>query len=51
MMGTDYWAYGIAPNRHVLQAFARYAPAQHLTTDLPAPEDLFAEEVRQDFII
>ncbi|HUN36624.1 MAG TPA: hypothetical protein VMU95_31905 [Trebonia sp.] len=51
LMGTDYWAYGIAPNRHVLREFARYAVAQHLITELPAPEDLFAEEVREDFII
>ena len=51
MMGTDYWAYGIAPNRHVLVAFARYAAAQHLITQLPAPEELFADEVREDFVI
>jgi 4,5-dihydroxyphthalate decarboxylase len=51
MMGTDYWAYGIAPNRHVLQTFARYAAAQHLITKLPVPEDLFAEELHEDFII
>jgi 4,5-dihydroxyphthalate decarboxylase len=51
MMGTDYWSYGIAPNRHVLAAFARYATDQHLVTELPAPQDLFAEEVREDFII
>jgi len=51
MMGTDYWAYGVGPNRHVLQAFARYAAAQHLVSDPPVPEDLFAGELREDFII
>jgi len=51
MMGADYWAYGIAPNRHVLQVFARYAAAQHLVTHPPVPEDLFAGELREDFII
>jgi 4,5-dihydroxyphthalate decarboxylase len=51
MMGTDYWSYGLGPNRHVLQAFARYAAAQHLITTVPAPGDLFAGELREDFII
>jgi 4,5-dihydroxyphthalate decarboxylase len=51
LMGADYWAYGITPNHHVLRTFARYAAAQHLTTELPVPQDLFAEELREDFII
>jgi len=51
MMGTDYWAYGIEANRHVLRAFGRYAAAQHLITELPSAEDLFAEELREDFVI
>jgi 4,5-dihydroxyphthalate decarboxylase len=51
LMGTDYWAYGVAPNRHVLRAFARYAAAQHLIRRLPAPQDLFAAELHEDFII
>jgi hypothetical protein len=46
-MGTDYWSYGIAPNRHVLSAFARYAADQHLIARAPEPEDLFAPEVRE----
>jgi 4,5-dihydroxyphthalate decarboxylase len=50
-MGTDYWAYGIEPNRHVLGTFARYATAQHLITRLPAPEDLFVPELHEDVII
>jgi 4,5-dihydroxyphthalate decarboxylase len=51
LMGADYWAYGIAPNHHVLRTFGRYAAAQHLITGPAAPEDLFAEEVREEFII
>jgi len=51
IMGADYWAYGIAPNRHVLQVFARYAAEQHLVTNPLVPEDLFAGELREDFII
>ncbi len=50
-MGADYWAYGIEPNRHVLEAFARYATDQHLITNAPAPEDLFTPELREDVII
>lgn len=51
MMGQDYWAYGIAPNRGVLSAFIRYAVAQHLVAGAPAPEDLFARETLEDFVI
>jgi 4,5-dihydroxyphthalate decarboxylase len=48
---TDYWAYGIEPNRHVLKTFARYAAAQHLIAKAPAPEDLFTPELHEDVII
>jgi len=50
-MGADYWAYGIEPNRPVLETFARYAAAQHLIANVPAPEDLFTSELREDVII
>jgi 4,5-dihydroxyphthalate decarboxylase len=50
-MGTDYWSYGIEPNRHVLSAFARYAADQHLIARAPEPEELFAPEVRETVII
>jgi 4,5-dihydroxyphthalate decarboxylase len=50
-MGTDYWSYGIEPNRRVLSAFARYAADQHLVGHAPEPEDLFAPEVRETVII
>jgi 4,5-dihydroxyphthalate decarboxylase len=50
-MGADYWAYGIEPNRRVLETFARYAATQHLITNAPAPEDLFTPELREDVII
>jgi 4,5-dihydroxyphthalate decarboxylase len=50
-MGADYWAYGIEPNRHVLETFARYAAAQHLIRTAPAPDDLFTPELREDVII
>lgn len=50
-MGADYWAYGIEPNRRVLSAFGRYATAQHLIRESPAPESLFALETAEDVII
>lgn len=50
-MGTDYWAYGVEPNRHVLSAFARYAAAQHLVSEEFAPEDLFVPEAGESFIV
>ncbi|HEX6454515.1 MAG TPA: hypothetical protein VF060_34265 [Trebonia sp.] len=50
-MGTDYWSYGLEPNRHVLSAFARYAAAQHLVSREFAPEELFAPETGEEFVI
>ena len=51
IMGSDYWSYGIEPNRHVLAAFARYAAAQHLVTAAPDPESLFAPETADEVVI
>lgn len=51
MMGADYWAYGIEPNRHVLTTFARYAAAQHLVSREFAPGELFAPETGEEFVI
>ena len=51
MMGGDYWAYGIEPNRRALETFAGYAAAQHLIARPPAPEELFAAELREDVVI
>ena len=50
-MGADYWSYGLEPNRHVLSAFARYAAAQHLVSREFAPEQLFAPETGEEFVI
>ena len=50
-MGPDFWAYGIEPNRTVLSSFIRYAHAQGLIDTTPEPEDLFAPETREQFII
>ena len=51
MMGADFWPYGIEPNRQVLATFARYATAQHLVAEPPAPESLFAPETLDEVII
>ena len=50
-MGTDYWACGIKPNRHVLATFMRYAAGQHLAGRIPAAEELFAPETVEEVII
>ncbi|MGH3170031.1 MAG: hypothetical protein ACRDN0_29630 [Trebonia sp.] len=50
-MGTDYWSYGLEPNRHVLSTFARYAAAQHLVDREFTPEDLFVPEAGESFIV
>lgn len=51
LMGRDYWSYGLEANRHVLSAFARYAADQHLIGRAPEPEDLFAPETGEEFVV
>ena len=51
MMGADYWAYGIEANRAVLSAFLRYATEQHLISEVPDVESLFAPETGAEFVI
>ncbi len=41
LMGEDYWSYGLAPNRHVLDRFLRQHHAEGLSSRLLAPEELF----------
>jgi len=40
--GTDPWAHGLEPNRHVLETFIRYAHEQGYIPRRPALEELFA---------
>lgn len=42
LMGEDYWSYGLAANRHVLETFLRYHHEQGLSARKVAPEELFA---------
>ena len=43
-MGEDWWAYGFAPNRAVLDTFLRYHHEQGLSARRYKPEELFAPE-------
>jgi 4,5-dihydroxyphthalate decarboxylase len=50
-LGDDWWSYGLAPNRHVLETFLRYHHEQGLSKRLHAPEELFAPETLEAFRI
>jgi 4,5-dihydroxyphthalate decarboxylase len=48
-MGEDWWPYGLAPNRHVLDTFLRYHHEQGLSKRRFAPEELFARETLESY--
>ena len=50
-MGEDWWPYGFAPNRHVLDTFLRYHHEQGLSKRRLQPEELFAPETLDAFKI
>jgi len=50
-MGEDWWPYGFAPNRHVLDTFLRYHHEQGLSRRRLQPEELFAPETLAAFKI
>ena len=50
-MGPDWWSYGLAANRHVLETFLRYHREQGLSKGSLSPEDLFAPETVEDYRI
>jgi 4,5-dihydroxyphthalate decarboxylase len=50
-MGDDWWSYGLAPNRHVLDTFLRYHHEQGLSKKRLTPDDLFAKETLEAFKI
>ena len=49
LMGEDWWPYGLAPNRHVLDTFLRYHHEQGLSKKRRTPEELFAKETLESF--
>ncbi|HXE17691.1 MAG TPA: ABC transporter substrate-binding protein [Stellaceae bacterium] len=51
LMGPDWWPYGVAPNRHVLDTFLRYHHEQGLSPRRRTPEELFAPETLESFKI
>jgi 4,5-dihydroxyphthalate decarboxylase len=51
LMGPDWWSYGFAPNRHVLDTFLRYHHEQGLSPRRLQPEELFAPETLERFKI
>ena len=50
-LGEDWWAYGLEPNRQVLETFLRYHHEQGLSGRRLAPEELFAPEALESFKI
>ena len=48
-LGADWWAYGLEPNRHVLDTFLRYHHEQGLSPRRFKPEELFAPETFESF--
>jgi 4,5-dihydroxyphthalate decarboxylase len=50
-MGRDFWSYGLAPNRKVLESFLRHHHAQGLSSRLVAPEELFHPSTHESFAI
>jgi 4,5-dihydroxyphthalate decarboxylase len=51
VMGEDFWPYGLAPNRHVLEAFVRYHHAQGISSRLVDVEELFHPGTLESFRI
>ncbi len=51
LMGDDYWSYGLDANRHVLETFLRYHHEQGLSPRRLEPEELFAPESLESFVI
>lgn len=49
LMGEDYWSYGLADNRHTLEAFLSQHHRQGLSPRLVAPEELFHPGTHESF--
>ena len=51
LMGEDYWPYGFEANRKVIATFLRYSHEQGLSPRLLQPEEIFAPETLEAFVI
>jgi 4,5-dihydroxyphthalate decarboxylase len=49
LMGQDFWAYGLGPNRKALEAFLHHHHAQGLSPRLLQPEELFHPSTHESF--
>jgi len=51
LMGEDFWSYGLAANRKVLETFLRHHHAQGLSSRLVSPDELFHPSTHESFAI
>jgi ABC-type nitrate/sulfonate/bicarbonate transport system substrate-binding protein len=51
LLGDDYWSYGLDANVETLSTFLRYHHEQGLSRRLFRPEELFAPESTESFVI
>lgn len=49
VLGDGYWDYGLEPNRHVLEVFARYSHEQGLAARRWSPEDIVLASASDSF--
>ena len=49
LMGQDFWSYGVAANRKVLETFLRHHHAQGLSSRLLKVEELFHPTTLESF--
>jgi 4,5-dihydroxyphthalate decarboxylase len=49
LLGDDYWSYGLAANRHVLEVFARYSNAQGLASRRWSPDEIVLAEASDSY--
>ena len=51
LMGDDFWSYGLAKNRKVLETFLRHHHAEGLSSRLLTPEEMFHPSTHETFTI
>ncbi len=51
LMGEDYWPYGFGANRKTIATFLRYSFEQGLSPRQLEPEEIFAPETLESFVI
>lgn len=51
LMGSDFWTYGLAGNEDTLGTFLRYSYQQGLASRLLSPQELFAPETIEGYVI